>query len=390
MAKVKITGHASGTGVVTVTAPNTSTDRVITLPDSTGTILDNTSTLDATKLSGALPALSGASLTGVNAINGGRKNLIINGAMRVAQRATSVTSVSTTAFRTCDRWLPSFNAMGTYTITQEAASGLSGFPTSQKFLCTTAASPSSSNSFRLYYSIEGQDLQSIKKGNADAEAVTLSFWVRSKKTGTGQVNLSDNDNSRNVNKTYAISVADTWEKKTVTFPADTTGSFDNDNASSLSVMFFLDGGTNFTSGTVTETWHSATNANTGAGNTLAISGAINNYFEITGVQLELGSVATDFEHRSYGEELALCHRYYWQPDAGVYYYLMQYNESYKMTQVQLPVTMRVSPSVTYTVNDGSGYGDYNFSPSQISVYKNSAYDSAGSWHLLTLKVDSEL
>ena len=344
MAKVKITGHASGTGVVTVTAPNTSTDRTITLPDATDTLIGSATT-DAltTRVNGA----------------GGRKNMIINGAMNVAQRATSVTGVSTTAFRTCDRWLPAFNAMGAYTITQEAASGLSGFPTSQKFLCTTAAAPATSNSFRLYYSMEGQDSQGIKKGSADAEVVTLSFWVKSNKTGTGQVNLSDNDNSRNVNKTYAISVADTWEKKTVTFPADTTGNLDNDNASSLTVMFFLDGGTNFTSGTVTETWHSATNANTGAGNTLAISGAVNNYFEITGVQLELGSVATDFEHRSYGEELALCQRYFvnWladQSETAVEMGSTFQTNAYMYAHLNTPVFMRTMGTISYTVSSSVG------------------------------------
>jgi hypothetical protein len=282
----------------------------------------------------------------------GRRNLIINGAMQVAQRGTSVTGVTSTGYRTCDRWLPHLSSMGTYTISQESSGGPSGFPKSHKMLVTTSASPATSNAARLYYSAEGQDLQGVMKGTADAKPLTLSFWVKSNKTGTGQVNLIDNDNSRNVNKTYTISSANTWEYKTIIFPADTTGALDNDNASSLSVMFFLDGGTNFTTGSVTETWHSGVSANLGAGNTLAIAGAVNNYFEITGVQLEVGSVATPFEHRSYGEELALCQRYYAlianSSSSGEFGFASGFQTSTggAVVQVQTPVPMRAAPTAT--------------------------------------------
>ena len=156
------------------------------------------------------------------------KNLIINGDMSIAQRGTSVSSVTSTGYRTCDRFQPVMNSSGTWTISQstDVPTG-EGFSNSFKFDCTTIdASP---NYLFLKHAMEGQMLQQLKKGTSNAESLTLSFWVKSNLTGTYQVNIRDEDNSRLIGNTYAISSADTWEKKTITFAGDTTGALDNDN-----------------------------------------------------------------------------------------------------------------------------------------------------------------
>jgi len=303
MSKVKIQGNASGTGVLTVTAPNTSTDRTITLPDSTGTILDNTSTLDATKLSGTLPALNGASLTGV----AGRRNILINGAMQVWQRATTF-SVADNIY-TVDRWLTEFGGFGAWTLSR-STDAPAGFGYSLDLDCTTAdASPAAGDIFQLFHRLEGQDLQQLKKGTSSAESITFSFWVKSKKTGNLQVNLRD-ANSRIIGAVYTINVADTWEKKSITFAGDTSGVIANDNTSELTLEFPIGSGSTYSSGSVPTSWEATSTADRNAGATINLADSTANYWRITGLQLELGSVATDFEHRSFGEELALCQRYF--------------------------------------------------------------------------------
>jgi len=146
------------------------------------------------------------------------RNLIINGAMQVAQRGTnSASQTSTNGYTTCDRWHLQMDSSGTFTVSQSATAP-EGFANSFKIDCTTAdASP---NYLILSYRFEGQDVQRIKKGTASSESSTLSFWVRSSKIGTYQVNLQDIDNTRNIGATYLISSADTWEYKTVTFAGD--------------------------------------------------------------------------------------------------------------------------------------------------------------------------
>jgi len=139
------------------------------------------------------------------------RNLIINGAMQVAQRGTSVTGITTSDYRTVDRFRFEPSSMGTWTMTTEndAPTG-SGFRKSAKVLCTTAdASPAAGDYIQLYQVIEGQNLQQVKKGTAAAEQLTVSFWVKSNVTGTYIVNLADNDNSREVSKSYTISSSGT-------------------------------------------------------------------------------------------------------------------------------------------------------------------------------------
>ena len=274
------------------------------------------STLKVSSINNASASSGGLSIDSSGVVSGGlpspNRNLLYNGAMQVAQRGTSAASLSGTGdYRTADRWFINTDNLGTWTnsIETDAPTG-SGFRRSLKLLCTTAdSSPSASDGLNIQQRIEGQDLQRIAKGTASAQQVTLSFWVKANVTGTYVVELYDNDNTRQVSASYSVSASATWEKKSITLPADTTGAFDNDNGLSLYVLWWLGAGSNFTSGTLNTSWGSVTAANRAVGQT-NLASATNNYWQITGVQLEVGDAATDFEFKSYGQELRECQRYY--------------------------------------------------------------------------------
>ena len=243
------------------------------------------------------------------------RNLIINGAMQVAQRGTSETSVTSSGYKQApDRWRVAGSATGTFgtwSVSQstDVPSG-EGFGESYKLECTTAdASLAAGDNLTLQHRIEGQNLQQLSKGTSNAKSVTLSFWVKSNKTGTYIAELRDQDNSRVYGQQYTISASNTWEKKTLTYSGDTTGSLDNDNLDSLRVLFFLLAGTDFTSGTLPNAWATSTNANRAVGQ-VNLADTVGNEWYITGVQLEVGEQATPFEHRSFGDELARCQRYF--------------------------------------------------------------------------------
>jgi len=250
--------------------------------------------------------LDGQSLPSAGPLS--NRNLIINGAMQVAQRSTSETGQSTVdGYVALDRWKIQMSSSGTFTISQSTEAP-AGFANSLKFDCTTAdATPAY---FTFQQLIEGQDLQHIQKGTSGAQQLTLSFYVRSSKTGTYQVNLFDRDNSRLVGSSYTISSANTWEYKTITFAADTTGQFGNDNNVSLQVEWWIAAGSTYNSGAVPTAWETRSDGDRAAALTGAIGASTDDDFYITGIQLEVGSVATPFEHRSYGDELARCQRYF--------------------------------------------------------------------------------
>jgi len=246
-------------------------------------------------------------------LKSGRKNLIINGAMQVAQRGTSSAGFTngSSGFPTNDRWYLFESGATTFVfdISQDSQSP-DGFGNSFKLNNTTAqASLAAGDSLRLWYKFEGQDLQAIKKGTANAESLTLSIKVRSSKTGTYVAELYDEDNARQISASYTIDDANTWEDKEITFAGDAVGALGDDNAHSFSLTLWLAAGSNFTSGTLSTSWTTGVNANRAVGQ-VNLADSTTNGFYITGVQLEVGSTATDFEHRSYGEELALCQRYY--------------------------------------------------------------------------------
>ena len=238
----------------------------------------------------------------------GNRNLLINGAMKVAQRNTSKASLSSTSvYSTCDRWLVEYGSSGTFTESQSSTSP-DGFSDSLKLDCTTAdASP---NYLIIEQRLEGQDLQHLLKGTSSSKKTILSFHVRSNKTGTYQVNLRDIDNARIIGKTYTISSANTWEKKTITFDGDTSGALDNDNANSMQIEWWLAAGSTYNSGAVPTAWEATANGDRAAGLNVAIGASTDDEFYLTGAQLEVGDVDTPFEHRSFGDELARCQRYF--------------------------------------------------------------------------------
>jgi len=239
------------------------------------------------------------------------RNVIINGAMQVAQRGTSTASITAGGFNTADRFNTVLSSLGTWTqsVENDAPTG-SGFRKSLKMLCTTAdASPAAGDLIAIQQTIEGQNLQQFAKATASAKQFTLSFWVKSNVTGTYIAELNDTDNTRSVSASYTVSVSGTWEKKTITFPADATGAFDNDNNGSLSLNYWLGAGTSWTSGTLATTWATATSANRAVGVT-NLAAATSNYWQVTGIQLEVGSVVTPFEFEDFGVTLAKCQRYY--------------------------------------------------------------------------------
>ena len=281
----------------------------------------------ANMLTGVTPVANGgtAATTLAAAGLGKRPNatpLIINGDMAVSQRATSATGKTTGDIYTVDRMKLLLDAQGTYTVAQESLTSgnafANGFANAWRVDCTTAdASPAASDQLGLQYTFEGQDLQLFKKGTANAEKFTLAFWVKSNKTGTGNIQLKDKDNSnRQCTQSYTISSADTWEHKVCVFGADTTGAFDDDNAKSLIINWYLGSGTDSSSGTANHgTWEAQDQTKVNDGGTLNINDNTNNDWAITGIQLEVGeytsSTLPPFQHESFGENLARCQRYFY-------------------------------------------------------------------------------
>jgi hypothetical protein len=295
--------------------------------------------------------------------------LIINGDMSVAQRGTSATGKTGSGIYAVDRMNLAIDNLGTWTITQETISSgeayNNGFTKAFRVDCTTAdASPSASDNIFFNIKLEGQTLQSIKKGTSNAESLTISFYVKSNKTGTGQVLLQDKDNSRNVGKTYTINSANTWEKKVINFPADTTGAFDNDNAKSLEIEWALDAGSNFTGGTLPATWTSSNN-NQRAVNNFSLGDSTDNDWAITGVQLEVGEFDSNtipsFPFESFDNNLRKCMRYYENFTAsGSHKTSTVFGSASARCYFEYKVKKRSTPTVTISQSAGNGANNVSF------------------------------
>ena len=246
--------------------------------------------------------------------------IIINGNMAVAQRSASVTGVDATGYHSIDRYKFSDDSDAVLTFTQESLTSgnanLDGFANAFKIDVTTVDSSLGADQHALLSTaIEGQDLQVFKKGTANAETITIAFWVKATKTGTSIFEIYDNDNTRQVSQAFTISTTNTWEKKVLNIPADTTGALGDDNAVSLYFQWYLCAGANYQSGTLSETWTAPTTANRAVGQVNHFDNTSNN-FHITGVQVEVGTYTAatipPFQHESYGDNLLRCQRYFYK------------------------------------------------------------------------------
>ena len=279
------------------------------------------------------------------------RNIIINGDMSIAQRGTSQASITSAGYHTIDRFRNNIATAGTWTASQstDVPTG-QGFAYSMKLDCTTAnTSLSAGSKFSIQQKIEGQNLQYIKKGTSNAESLTASFWVKSNKTGTYICELYDEDNARQISKSYTIDTADTWEKKTITFAGDTTGTLDNDNGHSFNLFHWLVAGSNFTSGTLNTSWNSVTAANRVVGQ-VNLADSTSNEWYITGVQLEAGETASDFEFLPFDVQLNRCKRYFQKfnssGDEFLSFHQSKRDVNDYICNIPLENEMRSSPSFT--------------------------------------------
>ena len=232
--------------------------------------------------------------------------------MTVSQRngTTVVTGVNTTGYR-IDRWTHQIDSINSAFSVSQSTDTPDEFGNSYKIDVTTAdTSLAAAHAHFFRQKIEGQNLQDFAKGTSDAKQFAVSFYVKTNKTGLYTVELYDIDNNRAISKTFTVADSN-WNRYTLIYPADTTGAFGNDNGNSLVLQFWLSAGSNYTSGTLnTSAWAAATQANRVSSSNVNLGDNTSNEWYLTGVQLEVGSHATDFEHLSVAEELRRCQRYF--------------------------------------------------------------------------------
>jgi len=275
-------------------------------------IRHNSATSDA--ITTAADGTCTARITGMTGGGGlSHRNKIINGAMTVSQRATSasVSGDSNGVYKVCDRFKFRVKGGAAYTTSQSSTSP-DGFSKSLKVDITTAdTSLSGDDQAWVAQYIEAQDLQDLSYGTSGAQSITLSFYVRSNKTGTYFVALNQADNGyKNIGFQYTINSANTWERKSFLIPGDTSGVINDDNGTGLELYWWLAAGPTYTSGSIRSSWTTYSNGDFGAGQSINLLDSTSNEWYITGVQLEVGDTVTSYEHRSYGDELQKCQRYF--------------------------------------------------------------------------------
>jgi len=298
-------------------------------------------------------------------VSAGRKNLVINGDQRIDQR-NSGSAVATSSSFPVDRFTISHSSNGSFSA-QRSTEAPIGFQYSTKFTTTTADTSLTGSQRCLYFTkIEGQNAQHLEFGTTNAKPVTLSFWVRSSVTGTFSGSLQNGAQNRSYPYNYTINAADTWEYKTITIPGDVTGTWATDNTKSHQIFWSLGMSPDYAA--PVNAWVAAQRWGSTTGTT-GIMGTLNATWYITGVQLEVGRNATEFEHRSIGEELALCQRYYYEYPKGNTYNIIANGfantSSNALFHFQFPVPMRDAPAVASTGNwqviDGTSHNVSSFS-----------------------------
>jgi hypothetical protein len=235
------------------------------------------------------------------------KNRIINGNMTIAQRGTAAITVDNAENFPVDRTTVRCNTSGISATTQQSVTAPSNFRNSLLVTVTTGAAAASTDRGYILQKIEGYNVADFMLGTASATTFTFSFWVRSSLTGTFSGSFQNNEQNRSYVFTYTVSSANTWEQKTISLTADTTGNWDATSTAGLFVLLDCGMGSSLRTST-TGSWIAGDyRGTTGSNSLFANSGAT---FYTTGWQLEVGTVATSFDYRPYGTELALCQRYY--------------------------------------------------------------------------------
>jgi len=296
----------------------------------------------------------GASALGNDVLQLG-KNLIQNGAVTLAQRGTSQNLGASPVF-TCDRWrwAQSSGTNGTMEQTTTVPSGV-GFANSLRFNPSNAQTPGAAEYNIVGQRIEAQNLQHLLYGNAGAKTLTLQFYVRSPKTGTHTFGIFQNDKSggRNYVGTYTVAVADTWEKITTTIAGDTGGQIDNDSGNGFDIVWNIGSGSNYETATI-NAWETSASPKYSTSGAAYVTDDAAKDFYITGVQLEVGSVATDFEWEDYGTTLAKCQRYFERISGRDTYQLAAVGCAISATQGEFVppwlVEKRASPTISYSGN----------------------------------------
>ena len=302
-------------------------------------------------------------------VSAGRRNLLHNGDQRIDQRNDG-SAVNTSSSFPVDRFTISHSSNGAFSA-QRSTEAPIGFQYSTKFTTTTADTSLTGSQRCLYFTkIEGQNAQHLEFGTTNAKPVTLSFWVRSSVTGTFSGSLQNGAQNRSYPYDYTINAADTWEYKTITIPGDVTGTWATDNTKSHQIFWSLGMSSDYAA--PVNAWVAAQRWGSTTG-TAGIMGTLNATWYITGVQLEVGRNATDFEYRSYGEELALCQRYYQKKRIGYGRVAHFRTDTILVFAADLPVGLRASAG-SITQNNGLNNWAYRdgVSPTISSIQSNNS------------------
>jgi len=319
------------------------------------------------------------------------RNLLINGDHSIFQRGNTATGVTDQVYSAPDRWKTQVFSTAVFTISKstDVPSG-QGFASSCKWDCTTAnASPSATTFMTHEQRIEGQNIQYLEYGTSSAKSLTASFWVKSNKTGAYTVGLFSADGSRHIESSYTISTANTWEKKIITFAGDTAGTINNDNGEALRLWFNLGSGSNWSSGTHATTWSSYAQGDVLVDNQVNLADSTDNEWYITGVQLEAGTTASDFEFLPVDVNLQRCQRYFQAFTSEDRMYALQYASSFRAVNRSFICTMRTAPTLSFTQVGGATTNN-NISANSFFRYVNLAYNSGTANYLHSLTCDSEL
>jgi hypothetical protein len=337
-----------------------------------------TGTLGSTTVAAGMTGeLGNITITGTTTVSGdivpstplSHRNMIINGAMQVWQRGTGSTTVSSTPMLLADRMNCRAGDGSTHAVvksTDVPTTGEASFTDSLKFTVGSTAGTISSSSGSNYfdYRIEGYDSARVRMGTAYAKTVTVSFWVKASVTGAYGFTLGQ-DLATCYATSYTVNVANTWEKKTITVPGTSSGTWNTGNTVGIRLIWNWGAGSNYTASSVG--WATADDrGGYDAGSAVQLVANANATWFITGIQLELGSTATPFEHRSYGDELARCHRYYTIIPTQFGFPALGDSSSVAMVNFTIPVPLRHSPAIEqinsvasriYDNGTGSGFSN---------------------------------